>query len=59
VGPPGERILNDPSRARLCKKWLKGARPTEEKAIRLAAPPPDVLNRIVRLLLGLEKPKGA
>lgn len=58
MGPPGDRILNEQVTGDALRRWLKGATPTEDKAIRLAAPPPDLVGRVVRVLLGLEKPQA-
>jgi len=59
VGPDGDRILNDPVTGEALTRWLNGARPSEPKAIRLAAPPPDVRSKLIRLLVGLERPTAA
>lgn len=59
MGPDGDRILNDPVTGEALARWLDGARPSEPRAIRLAAPPPDVLRKLVRLLVGLEPPSAA
>jgi hypothetical protein len=59
VGPPGDRVLDEPVTGAALRKWLQGAKPSEESAVRLAAPPPDLVRKIVRILLGLEQPKGA
>lgn len=59
VGPPGDRILDEPLTGEALARWLEGAKATEDTAIRLAAPPPDVTARLLRLLLGLEKPQAA
>lgn len=56
MGRAGDRILNDPVTGEALRRWLDGARPSEEKAIRLAVPAPDVLSKLVRLLVGLEPP---
>ncbi|HET8644155.1 MAG TPA: hypothetical protein VFO85_01625, partial [Vicinamibacteria bacterium] len=56
MGPPGDRVLNEVITGESLARWLKGARPTEESAIRLAAPPRDALLRVMRLLVRLEKP---
>jgi hypothetical protein len=59
VGPDGDRILNDPVTGEALTRFLNGARPSEPRAIRLAAPPPDVLSKLIRLLVGLERPAAA
>jgi hypothetical protein len=59
VGPDGDRILNDPVTGEALTRFLNGARPSEPRAIRLAAPPPDVLSKLIRLLVGLEQPAAA
>jgi hypothetical protein len=59
VGPAGDRILDDPVTGEALARWLDGAPAAEPKAIRLAAPPPDVLSQLVRLLVGLERPPAA
>lgn len=56
VGAAGDRILSDPVSGEALARWLDGAPAAEPKAVRLAAPPPDVLLKLVRLLVGLERP---
>jgi hypothetical protein len=59
VGAAGDRLLNDPMTGEALARWLDGAPASEPRAIRLAAPPPDVLTQVVRLLVGLERPPAA
>jgi hypothetical protein len=59
VGAAGDRLLNDPVTGEALARWLDGAPASEPKAIRLAAPPADVLTKLVRLLVGLERPAAA
>jgi hypothetical protein len=59
VGPAGDRLLNDPVSGDALARWLGSAPPSEPKAIRLAAPPADVLAKLVRLLVGIEPPPAA
>ena len=56
MGPPGDRVLNDPVTGEALRRFLNGARPAEDRAIRLAAVPAEGVVKLVRLLLGLEKP---
>lgn len=56
VGPDGDRLLNDPVTGEALARWLGGVPASEPKAIRLAAPPAEVLSKLFRLLLGLERP---
>jgi hypothetical protein len=59
LGAPGDRVLSERLTGDSLRKWLKGARAAEDTAVRLAAPPPDVVGRLVRMLVGLEKPQAA
>lgn len=59
AGAAGDRILSDPVTGDALARWLEGAPASEPRAIRLAAPPADVLTKLVRLLVGLERPPAA